>query len=61
MKEMKNVRPEFEIFEGRIDDFAGYQKIKCYVVWDLKLGENFRRKARLVAGGHATDTPSSIT
>ena len=24
------------------------------------MGENFRRKARLVAGGHTADTPSSI-
>ena len=33
----------------------------CHVIWDIKLGENFRRKARLVAGGHTTETPSSIT
>ena len=25
------------------------------------MGENFRRKARMVAGGHTTTTPSSIT
>ena len=25
------------------------------------MGENFRRKARMVAGGHTTNTPSSIT
>ena len=26
-----------------------------------KLGESFRRKARLVGGGHTTTSPSSIT
>ena len=61
MKEMKNVGPAFEIFEGRVDDLVYYQKIECHVVWDIKLGENFRKKERLVARGHTTDTPSSIT
>ena len=27
----------------------------------MKLGENYRRKARLVAGGHKTEAPASIT
>ena len=57
----ENVRPEFEEFEGKIEDLVGYQEIKCHIIWDVKLGENFRRKARLVAGGHVTETPSSIT
>ena len=61
MKEMKNVRPAFEVYEGDVSKLVGYQKIRCHIVWDVKLGENFRRKARLVAGGHTTDTPSSIT
>ena len=38
MKEMKNVRPAFKIFEGRVDDIVCYQKIKCHIVWDIKLG-----------------------
>ena len=37
-----------------------FQKIKCHTVCHIELGENFRRKARLVAGGHTADTPSSI-
>ena len=31
------------------------------MIFDVKLGENFRRKARLVADGHKTDPSSSIT
>ena len=31
------------------------------MIFDIKLGENFRRKARLVGGGHTTIEPSSIT
>ena len=61
-KEMKNVRIAFEPFEGNIKDLPpGYQKINCHMIFDIKMGENFRRKARMVAGGHTTDTPSSIT
>ncbi len=61
MKEMENVRPAFEIYEGDVSKLIGYQRVRCHIIWDIKLGENFRRKARLVAGGHATKTPSTIT
>ena len=33
----------------------------CHMIFDVKFGENFRRKARLVAGGHMTNTPSTLT
>ena len=61
MLEMKNVRPAFEKHEGDSKDLIGYQKITCHMIFDIKLGENFRRKARYVGGGHTTDTPSSLT
>ena len=61
-KEMKNVRPAFEEFEGTKEDVPkGHQFIKCHMIFDIKFGENFRRKARLVAGGHMTETPTTIT
>ena len=60
-KEMKNVRPAFEPYEKDTKNLVGHQKIKTHIVFDVKLGEGFRRKARLVAGGHVTDAPSSIT
>ena len=31
------------------------------MIFDAKMGENFRRKARLVGEGHMTEAPSSIT
>lgn len=34
---------------------AGYKKIRCHMVYDVK--HDGRHKARLVAGGHLTDTP----
>ena len=50
MLEMKNVRPAFEVYDGDLKDLVGCQEIKCHVIFDVKLGENFRRKVRLVAG-----------
>ena len=61
MKEMNNVRIAFEEYEGDVKDLVGYQKVRCHIIFDVKLGENFRRKARLVAGGHTTDPPALIT
>ena len=61
MLEMKNVRPAFEKYEGDIKDLVGYQHIRCHMIFDIKLGENFRRKSRLVGGGHMTETPAALT
>ena len=40
---------------------CGIQKIQCYLIYDVKLGENFHHKARYCANGSTTDTPSSLT
>ena len=61
-KEMKNIRPAFEAFEGGLEQLpSGFQKIKCHMIFDVKIGENFCRKACLVAGGHTTDAPATLT
>ncbi|KAI2491298.1 Reverse transcriptase (RNA-dependent DNA polymerase) [Fragilaria crotonensis] len=61
VKEMKNVRPAFEVWEKSADDIPpGYQQIKCHLIFDVKMGENFRRKARFVAGGHTTEVPDTL-
>ena len=60
--EMKNVRIAFELYDGDPRDLPkAYQQIKCHIIFDVKMGENFRRKARMVASRHVTTTPSSIT
>ena len=38
----------------------GYQRLKCHMVFDVKV-EDFRRKARLVEGAHVTEPPTTIT
>ena len=52
----------FEGFEKRKKDIPiGYQHIKCHMFFDVKLGENFNRYARLLGGGHMTTAPDSMT
>jgi hypothetical protein len=61
LKEMKNVRPAFEVWERPTNEIPiGYQQIKCHLIFDIKMGENFRRKARFVAGGHTTEVPETL-
>ncbi len=60
-KEMKNVRPAFEVWEKPISELPpGYQKITGHMIFDVKMGENFRRKARFVADGHKTKAPAAL-
>ena len=59
-KEVRNVRVAFDILEEGSNPPPGYQFVKCHLVFDVKM-EDLRRKARLVAGGHMTDVPSSYT
>lgn len=60
--EMRKIRGKaVELYEGNPEELIGWQKITTHLIFDVKLGENFRRKARLVADGHKTNTPSSVT
>ena len=59
--EMKNVRIAFEVFEGDIQDLKDYEYISGHLIFDVKLGENFRGKVRYVADGYKTSTPNSVT
>jgi len=59
-KEMKEVCIAFNILpDGHVAP-NGYQNIPCHMVFDNKM-EDFRRKARLVTGGHRTEAPATIT
>jgi hypothetical protein len=66
-KELSKVKVAFEKLQVTPEEMRsgkvrpGYQEIKCHWVFDVKMDGNFTRKARLVAGGHTTDAPSSLT
>jgi hypothetical protein len=59
-KEMGNTKVAFNILEDGVRSPIDHQFVKCHIIWDVKM-ENFRRKARLVAGGHMTTAPAAIT
>ena len=59
--EMTNNRVAFEEFGGDVSKLVGYKRITAHLIFDVKLGENFRRKARYVADGHKTGTPTAMT
>ena len=39
-KEMKNVRIDFDIFYGEVNNLKGYHFVECHIVFDIKMGEN---------------------
>jgi len=50
---MRNVRIAFEDWTKPLSEMLpGYQKLTCHLIFEIKLSENFRRKARFVADGH---------
>ena len=59
-KEMQNVRIAFDILPDGTTAPIGYQHVRCHMIFDVKM-EDFRRKARLVAGGHTTEAPPTLT
>jgi hypothetical protein len=59
-KEMKDVRVAFKLLLDGQSAPIGYQKISCHMIFDIKM-KYFCRKARLVAGGHRTEAPTTIT
>ena len=59
-KEMNAVRIAFKILEGDEKPLSASQFMKCHMIFNIKM-ENFRRKARLVAGGHMMETPKTLT
>ena len=60
-EEMKKIKEAFKKYNGDPRSLIGYTEITTHIIFDIKLGENFRRKARLVADGNKTETPSSVT
>ena len=65
---MKNVRVVFEKVEGKSEEEMRKGKLKLrlkhcgtHMIFDIKMDGKFTRKERLVANGHNTNTPSSMT
>ena len=59
-KEMKNVKVAFKMLDKDESVPRDHQFVRCHIIVDVKM-EDFRRKARFVAGGHMTKAPSAMT
>ena len=56
-QEMKNSRVAFQACDGDIEDLNGCEQITCCSIFDAKLSECFRQKARFAADRHKVSTP----
>ena len=60
--EIRNVRITFEEFDRPLAEILpGYTKLNCHLIFEVKLSENFRRKARFVTDGHRTKEPNLLS
>jgi hypothetical protein len=59
-KEMKNVGIAFKVLEDDTKVPVGYEFMQCHIIFDIKI-DGFKRKARMVAGGHMLDAPAVST
>ena len=67
-KEIRNVRIAFDEIEGATEQMMrtgkirpGYSHCSTHMIFDVKMDGSFTRKARLVADGHKTKPPTSMT
>jgi len=58
--EMTKVRVAFNILNDDAPLPPAHQQIRCHLIYDIKM-ENFQWKAHLVAGGHMTVVPATLT
>ena len=59
-KEINAVMIELKLLDGGEKPPTTYRDIKCNMNFDIKM-EDFRQKARYVAGGHVTVAPTTLT
>ena len=60
-EEMSKVRIAVKEYNVPPDKLISYQEIGLHMIFYIKLGENFQRRARMLAGIHTKKTSSLIT
>ncbi|KAL7474119.1 hypothetical protein ACHAW6_000113 [Cyclotella cf. meneghiniana] len=58
--EVKIVWVAFDVLPDGVAPPSGHQYIKCHMIFDVKM-EDFCCKALLIAGGHMTKAPATLT
>ena len=59
--DMKGIIAAIDEIENPSELGKEYSEITGHLIFDIKLGECFRRKARFVADGHKTESPNVVT
>ena len=59
--EMTNNWVAFKHYEVNTSDLVAYEEITGPFIFDVKLSDNFIRKASFLSDGHLVETPESIT
>ena len=57
----ENILVAFDPVEDPSQLGKEFKEISGHLIFDIKLGEGFRRKARWVANGHLTEFPNTVT
>ena len=57
---MKEVHIDLEDYNDEVEKIKGFQNIYYHIIFDVKMGNNFRYKSHLLAGGHTTEAPLSM-
>lgn len=60
-KEQTDNACAFDVLPEGASPPRGYRKIKGHMIFDVKMGENLRRKARFCANGNMIEAPPSMT
>ncbi len=58
--EMKNVQVAFDVLPDGVAPPSDHQDMKCHMIFDIRM-EDFCHKVRLVARGHMTRAPATLT
>ncbi|KAL7539628.1 hypothetical protein ACHAWF_006464 [Thalassiosira exigua] len=56
---IKKAKSKYWLRSNKVPALRGYQEISCHIIFDVKT--DFTHKARFVANGSTTDTPSALT
>ena len=55
------MRVAFEEFDEDISETPpGYQKVEGHLIFDIKMGANFRHETQMVCGRHNAITPTTL-
>ena len=60
-EEMTKIKGSAKIHEGSYNELTGLQKITGHIIFGIKFGEEFRRKARFIDNGNKTKQSKLVT